>query len=53
MPVCHAGLEPQASRPQTGLLLTCASLALDRHFPNRYAAYLETGGFGDAKKALP
>ena len=22
------------------------------HFPNRYAAYLETGGFGDAKKAL-
>ena len=32
---------------------TCARLfALDRHFPNRYAAYLETGGFSDAKKAL-
>ena len=24
----------------------------DRHFPNRYAAYLQTGGFSDAKKAL-
>ena len=28
--VCRAGLEPQASRPQTGLLLTRVSLALDR-----------------------
>ena len=28
--VCHRGLEPQASRPQTGLLLTRVSLALDR-----------------------
>ena len=28
--VCHTGLEPQTSRPQTGLLLTRASLALDR-----------------------
>ena len=28
--VCHTGLEPQASRPQTGLLLTRLSLALDR-----------------------
>ena len=29
-PVCHQGLEPQAGRLQTGLLLTRESLALDR-----------------------
>ena len=28
--VCHAGLEPQTSRPQTDLLRTRATLALDR-----------------------
>ena len=27
--VCHTGLEPRTSRPQTGLPLTRASLALD------------------------
>ena len=31
--VCHTGLEPQTSRPHTGLLLTRASLALDRRLP--------------------
>ena len=31
--VCHTGLEPQPSRPRTGLLLTRASLALDRPPP--------------------
>ena len=31
--VCHTGLEPKTSRPQTGLLLTRASLALDRSGP--------------------
>ena len=39
-------------RIQAGVPLTRARLALDRHFPNRYASYLETGGFSDAKKAL-
>ena len=28
--ICHTGLEHRTSRPQAGLLLTCASLALDR-----------------------
>ena len=32
--VCHTGLEPRTSRPQTGLLLTRVSLALGRETPH-------------------
>ena len=40
--VYHTGLEPRTSRPQTGLLLTRASLALDRCAPSGSQATTRT-----------
>ena len=58
--VCHAGFEPQTSRPQTGLLLTRASLALDRatagatpasRTPSKLVLAFQYGGGGSAEQA--
>jgi hypothetical protein len=44
--VCHAGIEPQTSRSQTGLLLTRLGLALDRAPPDVDVSALTSGGGG-------